>query len=259
VIGDPWYEAAHAVSAYARADEFDLLHDHTGPVGASIGAMRDGPTVHTCMGRSPSRPRCCIGASPTGTGSWPSPSASGPWPPRTCAGPGWSTTASPPTATPTRRARATTCCSWAGRRLILCVTTKNQRERAYWAEQVEPLLGEDVQVRGECDQEQKTRLLAGAAGLLFPIQWPEPFGLVMGEAMACGTPGGGLAERVGARGGGRRVTGFIVESVEEMAAAVDRGELDPGAMRARVTERFSAEAMVAGYERAYQQVLNSRQ
>jgi glycosyltransferase involved in cell wall biosynthesis len=50
LIGDPWYEAAHAVSAYERGSEFDLLHDHTGPVGASIGAMSDAPTVHTLHG-----------------------------------------------------------------------------------------------------------------------------------------------------------------------------------------------------------------
>jgi glycosyltransferase involved in cell wall biosynthesis len=50
LIGNPWYEAAHAVSAYDRAAEFDLLHDHTGPVGASIGAMNHAPTVHTLHG-----------------------------------------------------------------------------------------------------------------------------------------------------------------------------------------------------------------
>jgi glycosyltransferase involved in cell wall biosynthesis len=144
----------------------------------------------------------------------------------------------------------------AGRRLVMCVTTKNEREQTYWAEQVEPLLGEDVEVRGECDQEQKTELLAGAAALLFPIQWPEPFGLVMTEAMACGTPvvawRNGSVPEVVADG----VTGVVVSSVEEMAAAVARlGELDPHAMRAVVKERFSAEAMVAGYEHIYQQVL----
>jgi glycosyltransferase involved in cell wall biosynthesis len=144
----------------------------------------------------------------------------------------------------------------AGRRLIMCVTTKNQREQAYWAEQVEPLLGEDVEVRGECGQEQKTELLGRAAALLFPIQWPEPFGLVMTEAMACGTPviawrNGSVPEVVA-----DDETGFIVSSVQEMAAAVDRlGELDPQLMRARVKERFSAEAMVGGYEHIYQQVL----
>jgi glycosyltransferase involved in cell wall biosynthesis len=79
-----------------------------------------------------------------------------------------------------------------------------------------------VEVRGECDQEQKTELLVGAAALLFPIQWPEPFGLVMTEAMAFGTPvvawRNGSVPEVVADG----ETGFIVESVEEMAAAVDR-------------------------------------
>ena len=140
----------------------------------------------------------------------------------------------------------------------MCVTTKNEREQTYWAERVEPLLGDDVEVRGECDQGQKTELLAGAAALLFPIQWPEPFGLVMTEAMACGTPviawRNGSVPEVVADG----QTGFIVESVEELAAAVDRlSDLDPRAMRARVRQRFSAEAMVAGYERSYQQVLTS--
>jgi glycosyltransferase involved in cell wall biosynthesis len=144
----------------------------------------------------------------------------------------------------------------AGRRLVMCVTTKNEGEQAYWAEQVEPLLADDVEVKGECHQEQKAELLARAAALLFPIQWPEPFGLVMTEAMACGTPvvawHNGSAAEVVADG----VTGFIVESVEEMAAAVDRvGELDPRAMRAWVEQRFSADTMVAGYERVYQQVL----
>jgi hypothetical protein len=50
LIGDPWYEAAHAVSAYEHGEEFDILHDHTGPVGSSIGAMSDCPTVHTLHG-----------------------------------------------------------------------------------------------------------------------------------------------------------------------------------------------------------------
>ena len=136
------------------------------------------------------------------------------------------------------------------------LTTKNRREQAYWAEQVEPLLGEDVEVRGEYDQDQKADLLSRAAGLLFPIQWPEPFGLVMTEAMACGTPvlawRNGSVPEVVADG----ETGFVVSSVQEMAAAVDRlGELDPHVMRTWVKERFSAEAMVAGYERVYQQVL----
>jgi glycosyltransferase involved in cell wall biosynthesis len=140
--------------------------------------------------------------------------------------------------------------------MLRWIQAKNEREQAYWAEMVEPLLGEDVEVRGECDQGQKTELLGRAAALLFPIQWPEPFGLVMTEAMACGTPvvawRNGSVPEVVADG----ETGFIVSSVQEMTAAIDRvGELDPQVMRTRVKERFSAEAMVAGYERIYQQVL----
>jgi glycosyltransferase involved in cell wall biosynthesis len=148
----------------------------------------------------------------------------------------------------------------AGRRLVMCATTKNERERGYWAANVEPILGDDVEVSGECTHEQKADLLAGAAALLFPIQWAEPFGLVMTEAMACGTPvvawRNGSVPEVVADG----ETGFIVESVEEMAAAVDRvGELDPRVLRSRIEERFSAEAMVVGYERAYERALAGEQ
>jgi len=274
LIGDPWYEAAHAVSAYERDSEFDLLHDHTGPVGASIGAMSNAPTVHTLHGpftdktsmlyRRIARRHWFVAISHSQRSMGP-------------ANLRWGGVVYNGIALdryPFREDKedflffmgradeekaphlAIQAARRAGRRLVMCVTTKNERERAYWAEQVEPLLDDDVEVRGECDQEQKTELLAGAAALLFPIQWPEPFGLVMTEAMACGTPvvawRNGSVPEVVADG----ETGFIVESVEEMAAAVARvGELDPHAMRAVVKEQFSAEAMVAGYEHIYQQVL----
>ena len=274
VIGDPWYEAAHAVSAYDRADEFDLLHDHTGPVGASIGAMSDAPTAHTLHGpftdqatmlyRRIARRHWFVAISRHQQ-------SMGPFNLR------WGGGVYNGIAMdryPFREDKdnylfflgradeekaphlAIEAARRAGRRLVMCVTTKNQRERNYWADKVEPLLGDDVEVRGECDQEQKTQLLAEASALLFPIQWAEPFGLVMTEAMACGTPvvawRNGSVPEVVADG----ETGFIVESVKEMAAAVNRlGELDPRVMRARVEQRFSAEAMVAGYERIYQEML----
>jgi len=138
----------------------------------------------------------------------------------------------------------------------MCADAKNERERRYWAANVEPILGDDVELHGECPHDQKADLLARARALLFPIQWEEPFGLVMTEAMACGTPvvawRNGSVPEVVADG----ETGFIVSSVDEMAAAVDRvGELDPRALRARVEQRFSAEAMVTGYERAYERAL----
>jgi glycosyltransferase involved in cell wall biosynthesis len=274
LIGDPWYEAAHAVSAYQRGSEFDLLHDHTGPVGASIGAISDCPTVHTLHG--PFTQQAHMLYSRVAREHWfvaVSQHQQTTGPPNLRWG-GVVYNGIPMDRYPFREDKddflfflgradeekaphlAIQAARRAGRRLVMCATTKNERERSYWVEQVEPLLGDDVEVRGECDQEQKTELLARAAALLFPIQWAEPFGLVMTEAMACGTPviawRNGSVPEVVADG----ETGVVVDSVEEMAAAVDRlRELDPHTMRARVKERFSAEAMVAGYEGVYQRVL----
>jgi glycosyltransferase involved in cell wall biosynthesis len=274
LIGDPWYEAAHAVSAYDRAGEFDLLHDHTGPVGASIGAMSEAPTVHTLHG--PFTPQTSVLYRRIAQRHWfvAISESQRSMAPKNLRWGGVVYNGISLDRYPVREDKddylfflgradeekaphlAIEAARRARRRLVLCVTTKNEREQTYWAEMVEPLLGDDVEVRGECDQEQKTALLAGAAALLFPIQWMEPFGLVMTEAMACGTPvvawRNGSVPEVVADG----ETGFVVSSVEEMAAAIDRvGDLDPHAMRARVKERFSAEAMVAGYERIYQHVL----
>ena len=276
LIGDPWYEAAHAVSAYDRGDQFDLLHDHTGPVGASIGAMSDAPTVHTLHG--PFTPQTTMLYRRIARRHWfvaISESQQSMGPPTLRWG-GVVYNGIPIDRYPFREDKDDYLCflgradeekaphlaieaaRLAGRRLVMCATTKNERERSYWAEQVEPLLGDDVEVHGECDQEQKMELLARAAALLFPIQWAEPFGLVMTEAMACGTPviawRNGSVPEIVADG----ETGFIVESVEEMAAAVDRvAEVDPHAIRARTQERFSGEAMVSGYEQVYDRVVGA--
>ena len=273
-IGDPWYEASHVVSVYEHGDEFDILHDHTGPVGVSVGALSDRPTIHTLHG--PFTQQAHMLYSRVARRHWfvaISESQRSMGPPNLRWG-GVIYNGIPLDRYPFREDKddfvfflgradeekaphlAIQAARRAGRRLVMCVTTKNDRERSYWAEMVEPLLSDDIEVRGECDQDQKGELLGRAAALLFPIQWPEPFGLVMTEAMACGTPviawGDGSVPEVVADG----ETGFIVSSVEEMAAAIARvGDLDPHVMRARVKERFSAEGMVAGYERVYQRVL----
>ena len=274
LIGDPWYEAAHAVSAYERGPEFDLLHDHSGPVGASIGAVSDFPTVHTLHG--PFTPQTEMLYSRIARRHW---FVAISHSQRSMAPPDLRWAGVVYNGIPMEHYRfraakedfllflgradeekaphlAIAGARKAGRRLVMCVTIKNERERSYWADKVEPLLSDDVEVRGECDLEQKVDLLARAAALVFPIQWAEPFGLVMTEAMACGTPvvawRNGSVPEVVADG----ETGFIVESMEELVAAIGRvGELDPHAMRARVERRFSAEAMVAGYERIYRRVL----
>jgi glycosyltransferase involved in cell wall biosynthesis len=126
-------------------------------------------------------------------------------------------------------------------------------ETAYFKKILQPLIDdEDVQLIGEVDEVGKQPFLAGAAALLFPIDWPEPFGLVMIEAMACGTP------VIGYRSGSvpevieDRVTGFIVANEEEAVQAVGRlPQLDRRKVRAGFEERFPASRMARDYERLY--------
>jgi len=109
-----------------------------------------------------------------------------------------------------------------------------------------------IEFLGEIDDAQKSELLAGALALLFPIDWPEPFGLVMIEAMACGTPviawnNGSVREIVD-----HGVTGFVVDSMEAAVAAVRQAErLDRRAVRAAFERRFSARVMASAYAKLY--------
>jgi glycosyltransferase involved in cell wall biosynthesis len=130
-------------------------------------------------------------------------------------------------------------------------------DRDYFRDEIEPLLhGEGVRFVGEIDEAAKGPFLAGAQALLFPIDWPEPFGLVMIEAMACGTPvvafaGGSVAEVVEPG-----VTGFVVGDVDEAARAVgEAARLDRARVRRRFEERFSAERMARDYLAVYRRVL----
>jgi glycosyltransferase involved in cell wall biosynthesis len=127
-------------------------------------------------------------------------------------------------------------------------------ERGYFRETLEPQIdGRQVQLTGEVNDKAKEQFLAGATALLFPIEWPEPFGLVMIEAMACGTPviafrSGSVPEVID-----HGVTGFIVEGEDDAAAAVGRlAELDRRTVRARFEERFSAKRMAQEYLRNYE-------
>jgi glycosyltransferase involved in cell wall biosynthesis len=109
-----------------------------------------------------------------------------------------------------------------------------------------------VEMIGEINDRQKPAFLSGAVGLLMPIDWPEPFGLVMIEAMACGTPviafNRGSVPEIVEDG----VTGFIVEDVEGAIAAVHRlHTLDRGRVRRRFEERFTARRMAEDYLAVY--------
>src|SRR3954453_20917546 len=130
-------------------------------------------------------------------------------------------------------------------------------ESGYYKEKIEPQIdGEQIQLIGEVDDEAKQRLLAGAAALLFPIDWPEPFGLVMIEAMACGTPviayrSGSVPEVID-----EGITGFIVDSEAEAVKAVGRlGELDRRRVRTHFEQRFTARRMAEEYLHSYKALL----
>lgn len=144
----------------------------------------------------------------------------------------------------------------AGRRILLAGKLSEAPERAYFDSEVRPLLGSDAEYIGEADAALKRELFAMASCLLFPIQWEEPFGMVMAEALACGTPvvatpRGSVPEIV--RHG---ETGFVVDGIDALADAVQRAsEIDPAACRRDAEQRFDLPVMAAGYERVYRMLV----
>ncbi len=133
-------------------------------------------------------------------------------------------------------------------------------DRRYFKRDIEPLLTQShVEWVGEISDQQKNEFLGNAYALLFPIDWPEPFGLVMIEAMACGTPiiayDRGSVPEVVENG----VTGFIVNEIEQAVEAVGRV---PDVSRARCREvfekRFTASRMASDYVNAFMRLANSR-
>ena len=130
-------------------------------------------------------------------------------------------------------------------------------DRDFYREQLEPQIdGEQIQYLGEVSHEQKVQLLGGATVTLFPITWREPFGLVMIESMATGTPVIGMAlgsvPEVIAHG----KTGFVCYSLEKMIEAIPEAiKLDRQTCRDYVLSRFSVQSMTDEYEKAFQMVL----
>jgi len=148
-----------------------------------------------------------------------------------------------------------------GRPLIIAGNVRDGvQHRAFFAEEISLRIdGENIRYVGPVDDSQKNELLGRSAALLMPILWEEPFGIVMAEALACGTPvigfNRGSVPEVVQDG----MNGFVCETVDQMAAAVGRiNEIERRACRRIMEEKFSDRAVVDDYEDLYKRLIRHR-
>ncbi|MEU9506947.1 glycosyltransferase family 4 protein [Micromonospora sp. NPDC048170] len=270
-LGEALPELAHLarVNHRVRAGDFDVVHDHT-TIGPLIAGHRAVPTLATVHGNPVGEYGDVLSETDRGVGLVAISHAQRrlnpglPWagtvhnamdirgiPHKTAPGQGpvlWLARFSPDKG-PDVAIRA---CRAAGLPLVLAGKCNEPAEHRYYDEVVRPMLGEDVRVVLDADRTEALRLLVESRCLVMPIQWEEPFGMVMVEAMATGTPvvaldRGAVPELV--RPG---TTGLVCEHVDELPGALRAAtRLDPAACVAHVAENFSIERMAAGYEEAY--------
>jgi glycosyltransferase involved in cell wall biosynthesis len=275
-IGKSSVEVRHALACLERAHEFDVVHDHSGPTAAALAGATSTPAVHTVhrpLLGEPGEIKDHIAHVA----------------PRTrlvsltmnqrAAHPDLPWLANIPNAldlsvypaaphrgdyllylgrmSPEKGAhRAVAVAMESGLPLMLAGKRREPAEVQYFHELVEPHLRPGrIEYLGEVTHGEKVEMLQNARATLFPIDWEEPFGLVMIESMACGTPviavrRGSVPEVVE---DGR--TGIVVDDYTEMAGAIERADLlDPVDLRNAAVERFSRERMVADYVAAYEQI-----
>jgi glycosyltransferase involved in cell wall biosynthesis len=272
-IGRTFWELKHALSCFCRADEFDVINDHTGMLGATLGATTSTPLVHTVHGPLDGEPgeiyELIAKVAPrvglisiSMNQRKPKPHLN--WIANCPNALDFSVYPCKPhrgdyllflgRLSPDKGAhRAVAVAMETGLPLKLAGKLQEQKEREYFHELVEPHLVDGIEYLGEVTHGEKVELLQNARATLFPIEWEEPFGLVMIESMACGTPV--IATRWGAVPevieDGR--SGIIVENYREMAAALERADaLDPLELRHYVEQEFSPERMVRDYVGAYE-------
>jgi glycosyltransferase involved in cell wall biosynthesis len=147
----------------------------------------------------------------------------------------------------------------AGVRLVIAAKCWEDEEVRYFEREIEPLLGDGVEYVGEVGGSAKLALLGGAVALLNPIQWEEPFGMTMIEALACGTPvivtRRGAAPEIVAD----ELTGFLCDDEAEIVRALHRvGQLDRQRCRASVQERFSATRCARRHLELYERLVRTR-
>jgi glycosyltransferase involved in cell wall biosynthesis len=276
-IGRSFWELRHALHCYERADEFDVVNDHSGPPAAALGAAVETPVVHTVHGPLTGEPgelydQVARVAPQVGLISISmnqrAPRPDLPWLANCPNALDFSLYPCKPhrgdyllflgRMSPDKGAhRAIAVAMETGMPLKIAGKLAEPKEKEYFREYVEPHLVDGIEYLGEVSHGQKVELLQNARATLFPIEWEEPFGLVMIESMACGTPV--IATRWGAVPevieDGR--SGIIVDHYHDMVAALERAdELDPNECRRYAEERFAPERMVADYLGAYETAID---
>ena len=128
----------------------------------------------------------------------------------------------------------------------------------YFGREIEPHLGDQIRYVGEVGGNEKKELYANARTVLMPITWNEPFGMVMVESMACGTPVIAFAQGAATEIVQDQVNGYLVDDVSSMAAAIaDLDRIDPAVCRESVAKRFSPDIIAKGYVEIYRQALKA--
>ena len=278
-IGQSLPEIRHILHCYARQDEFDLINDHTGIVGAAVGGALRTPLVHTVHGPLDGLPgviyeQLAVVAPKVGLISIsmnqrrPKPDLN------------W--IANCPNSldfelypfaphrgeylfflgrmSPDKGAhRAVLTAMETGLPLKMAGKMREPLERQYFDEFVRPHLSSEIEYVGEVSHGEKVELLQHARATLFPIEWEEPFGLVMIESMACGTPV--VATRSGAVPEviehGR--SGVIVDDWSQAGGALEAADaISPESCRAYAEELFAPGRMVRDYLAAYESMFGSR-
>jgi glycosyltransferase involved in cell wall biosynthesis len=275
-IGRTLPELRHALHCYARQDEFDLVNDHTGMLGAAIGGALRTPVAHTVHGPLDGLPGALYQQLATVAPAVGLISISmNQRRPK----PGLNWIGNCPNAldfelypfaphagdylfflgrmSPDKGAhRAVTTAIETGLPLKLAGKMQEPVEKQYFDEYVRPHLNAQIEYVGEVSHGEKVELLQHARATLFPIEWEEPFGLVMIESMACGTPV--IATRHGAvpEVVDDGVSGVIVDHWSQARAALEVADaISPEACRAYAERWFAPARMVGDYLEAYERML----
>ncbi|MDP1809376.1 MAG: glycosyltransferase family 4 protein [Actinomycetota bacterium] len=276
LIGQVYPDLVHALTAYTRAAEFDVIHDHSGIIGPSVGAFSATPVLHTLHGPATAEAKKLynmlnFGLSFNAISNYQRSQFGdlsfvdtiynavdmGQYP--------FSVEKEDyllflGRMNPEKGAHiAVDVANRLGRRLVLVTKMVEPAEIEYFETRVKPLLDSNVEIMGEIDPVTKAGIFSKAACTLFPIQWPEPFGLVMIESMATGTPVVAMRQGAVPEVIADERTGYIVDTVDEMVEAVAKAQtLDPRECRTYVEGRFSQDRMVDDYVAAYKQILEAR-